>query len=82
MLPAQSIGVYAGVEQNEYNTLAAELSARERELAAQEAVLRGGAPQQVDSATLLAIVCVGAGLLGLILLNFFLDSKRRRSLAG
>lgn len=80
--PAQTIGVYAGVEQNEYNTIAAELSARADELDAREAALRGAPGPRTDTTTLLAIVCIGAGLLGLILLNFYLDSKRRRSLAG
>lgn len=82
MVPAQTIGVFAGVEENEVNTLAAQLRAREEELDAREAALSGAVPAQINPTTLLAIVCIGAGLLGLILLNFYLDSTRRRSLAG
>jgi hypothetical protein len=33
-----------------------------------------------DETTLLLVTIVGAGLLGLILLNFYLDSRRRVSL--
>lgn len=80
MLTAQTVGVFVGVEENGINTLASQLDARARELDAREAMLVQ-AGTSTDARTLLLVAVVGAGLLGLILLNFYLDSKKRGSLS-
>lgn len=80
-LAAQSVGVLAAVPPNELNTLASELSEREHALEVREAMLRENMAQENDTTTLLLVTLVGAGLLGLILLNFYLDSRRRMRLA-
>lgn len=79
-LAANTVGVFAGVQQNEVNSIASQLDAREKELDAREAVLNNAPAYVVDKTTLLLVTMVGIGLLGLILLNFYLDSKRRDSL--
>lgn len=71
-ITANTVGVFAGVEENGINTLAQNLDARERSLDAREAALRGG-----DAKTLSAVTVMGGVLLALILLNFYLDNKRR-----
>lgn len=80
---AQSISVFAGVEQNQINTMSAELDARAQELAVREAALLAAesSSSQQDRTVLLIVTLVGLALLGLILFNFYLDSKRRVSLA-
>ena len=79
---AQAIGVLAAVPENEYNTLAQQLDARAQELAAREAtIVRAEQGPSTDQTTLLLVALMGAGLFGLILLNFYLDHQRRRSLA-
>ena len=80
-LTANTVSVYAGVEPTEINTLAQQLDAREKDLdAREEALVRQGPVTQKDIRTLTVVSIVGAILLGLILLNFYLDSKRRYSL--
>ena len=81
-LEAQTVGVYAGVQANETNVLVAKLDAWEEDLEARELAL-GQATQKnsTDTRTLFLVTIIGSGLLGLILLNFYLDSTRRRSLA-
>jgi hypothetical protein len=78
-LTAETIGVLAGVDENRVNTYVSQLDERARTLDAREAALLAQ-PPATDTRTLLAITLVGSGLLGLILLNFYLDSKRRMSL--
>ncbi len=80
-MTANSVGIYAEVEENEVNGLVAQLDAWEEELTAREATLLR-AEQTNERYPLLLITVVGFGLLGLILLNFYLDTKRRVSLAG
>lgn len=75
---AQTIGVLASVPSNEMNTLAQQLDTRARELDAREAAILSAG--QGDTRTLVAVGVVGAALLGLILFNFYLDTKRRVSL--
>jgi len=79
---ANSVGVLAGVPENEYNSLAIALDERAEELDAREEALLLQAQAQVDADQhmLLLISVIGAGLLGLILLNFYLDAHRRRTL--
>lgn len=79
-LTANSVGVYAGVEENEINTLVAELHEREKAIEARENAVISRVVV-TDDTTLLFVTIMGAGLLGLILLNFYLDSRRRISFA-
>lgn len=78
-ITANVVGVYASVPGNPTNDLAAQLEARRQELDAREAALttRG----TVDTRTLTVVTILGASLLGLILTNFYLDNRRRHSLA-
>jgi len=78
-LVANTVGVFAGVEKNEVNTLTAQLDTREKELDARELALTQAniiAQKKLLSSMLLA----GGALFGLILLNFYLDHKRRLSI--
>ncbi len=81
-LPA-AIGVYAGVTENTVNTYMASLDQRAQQLDAREAALnaQAAAANGTDQRTLWWVAILGAGLLGLILLNFYLDHKRRFSFA-
>lgn len=79
-IKAETVGVLAGVSENEVNTYVAQLDARSRALDAREASIVGQTPT-TDTTTLLLVTVGGTTLLGLILLNFYLDSKRRMSLA-
>jgi len=80
-LTANTVGVYAGVEDNGVNTLVAQLDEREKVLDTRELALRT-VQGTGDRKVLLLITLMGGGLLGLILMNFYLDSKRRRSLVS
>ena len=73
---ATTVGVFAGVPENEVNTYMAQLSEREAALMLREQALAN--TSGTDTMTLLLITLIGAGLLGLILLNFYLDMHRRR----
>ena len=81
-LSANAVGVYLGVPENEVNTLVAQLDEREAALNAREQEVAAMSQGSADTETLLFITLIGVGLLGLILLNFYLDSRRRYSLAG
>jgi hypothetical protein len=79
---AQSAGVFAQIEPNEYNTITAELTRREAELAAREAELReigardfGGEPTDYSTYILASILFI---LTVLITLNYVLDWRRAR----
>jgi hypothetical protein len=75
-LTANTVGVLAEVPENQVNTYLAELNERERLLAARESALIGGAVPTSD--TTLTVVSLAWGfLLALILMNFYLDHKRR-----
>ena len=78
-LTANTSGVFASVPENEINTLASQLEERERGIAEREAQLTRST--QEDTRTLAVVSVMGAGLLGLILINFYLDNRRRHSLA-
>ncbi len=81
LLPANSVGVFAGVEENEVNALATQLDARERALNAREEALLTAQSSTTDELTLLLLTLSGFGMFGLILLNFYLDGRRRMSIA-
>jgi hypothetical protein len=78
-LSANTVGVLAQVPENEVNSYVAELDARERALSEREAQL-SIVRVTSDTTTLTVVTVGGAVLLGLILLNFYLDQKRRVSL--
>jgi len=79
---ANVVSVGAAVEETETNILVSQLDDRARELDAREAALTRQAPApSTDTRTLALITVIGTGLLGLILLNFYLDHRRRMSLA-
>jgi hypothetical protein len=80
-LTANSVGMLAAVPANEINTRNAELNQREYALLMREEMLKQHETGQ-DDTTLLLVTMVGAGLLGLILLNFYLDSRRRVALVS
>lgn len=80
-LVANSVGIYAQVQKNEVNTLVAQLDEKERELAQREQALIQRERLDNEKQILLIVALVGGSLLGLILLNFYLDAKRRRFLA-
>jgi N-methylhydantoinase A/oxoprolinase/acetone carboxylase beta subunit len=79
-LTANTVGVLAGVPENDTNRIAMQLAQKERELTVREEQLVQ-AETTADTRTLMLISLVGVGLLGLILLNFYLDMRRRHSLA-
>ncbi len=81
-ITANSIGVFAEVEQNEINSTMAKLDARSKELDLREARIMNNKSASFDRNTLLVMAVAGFGLFGLILLNFYLDFKRRISLAN
>ncbi len=80
MQTAQVVGVFASVAPNEANTRMAALDAREAELQARESLLFEEITRR-DRTMLVIVTAIGAVLLVLILLNFYLDQKRRMSLA-
>jgi len=81
-LTANTVGIFVGVEENELNNLVSELDAREKNLEEREATFVNARTVTLDKKILLMMSLMGIGLLGLILLNFYLDSKRRMNLAG
>ncbi len=82
MLTASTAGVFAGVEGNAINKLATELDEREKQLDLRESALIDKRINDQNKGPLIIISFVGLGLLGLILLNFYMDSKRRMNLAS
>ncbi len=78
-LTANTVGVVAGVEANRFNTLAQRLDERERAVSTREAALIRGEGGESDAYTLTLVSVGGGALLALILLNFYLDAKRRRT---
>lgn len=78
-MTANSVGVFLGVEENEVNRIVAMIDSKERELREREEVLARTASSE-STLPLYAFSLIGIGLFGLILLNFYLDFKRRQSL--
>jgi len=76
---AQTIGVYAQIEETPESVVAAELAEWESDLTVREVALARTmqANRSEDTRELLVMMVVGVGLLGLILLNFYLDAHRR-----
>lgn len=78
------VGMYAGVEPNEYNLLAQqlderskELDAREAHIAQQEILIREG--DNSEKTSIVYATAIGLLLLVLVLFNFYLDWKRNRN---
>lgn len=74
------VGMFAGVPANEYNTLAADLAAKEAELSAREMALTG-APASKPERSLgdwfgIAAFGVSVVVLALLLINFYGDYRR------
>jgi hypothetical protein len=88
MLAAVGVGVSASVPPNQYNTLAAQLSAKEVELNQREAQLNaegyGSAPGTSGIVSIPAdrygfySLWISAALFVLVALNFYYDVRRRR----
>lgn len=77
-LTGNTVGITAGVAPNELNTKALALLERERALEAREASLdTAQVATKTDRTALIFSSVVGLILLGLILLNFYLDGMRR-----
>ena len=82
-----SVGVGAGVEPNEFNTLARQVEEKERELDAREKeiIVREREVERVeyvettDRGALVYTTIIGLILLALILLNFLMDIRRNRN---
>lgn len=83
MLGSAVIGMSAGVEANPYNTLAAQLSEKERELAAREARLQDaadgglydmGGTRMLSAASFM----LSLALFVLVALNYFFDWRRSK----
>jgi len=80
-----AVGMTAGVPKNEYNTLAQALKERdvaitEREKALAEKEANILQEQRVNDTKLsYLVISIGALLLSLILLNFYLDARRKRN---
>jgi hypothetical protein len=79
-LRANSVGIYATVPETEESRIATELRDKERELLAREVALSSAEEGIRDTGTLWYVSIVGGVLFVLILLNFYLDHIRRRSL--
>ncbi len=79
ILTANTIGIFAGVEENSINKIALELDEREKKLDAREMALIDNRINTQNKTTLLIVSLVGTSLFGLILLNFYLDSRKRMS---
>lgn len=84
MLGSAAVGVAAGVPENPYNTLAQELQAKEAELNAREAALRGtDAGTAAESGFFnepMAVVSffISIILFALLLLNYYFDWHREK----
>jgi hypothetical protein len=78
---ANSVGVYASIEENEVNGLLAQLNEKEKELNEREIAIVEKENRN-EKETLLWISLIGFGLFGLILLNFYLDFKKRMTPVG
>lgn len=82
-LTASLIGVEAQVAGTTENKIAMQLQAKEAELNRRASALAQAEQNSVDGTlSLLVTSIVGVVLLGLILLNFYLDSVRRLNPAG
>lgn len=79
---ANAVGVFAGVPTNPYNTLAAELALKEAELSTREALLAAEQNRSTDEAASLRALLIGSFVVSgivlvLVILNFYLDYRRR-----
>lgn len=76
-MSAQTVGVFASVQETEMNRMAQELAERDAALAVREQALVRTEAQSSDGRTLIYMTIGGGVLLCLILLNFYLDLNRR-----
>lgn len=80
---AQTIGVSAAVPENEYNSLAQQLAAKDAELAQREKVLldreEGTSGNQISSVAVWLMAGSSLILLLLILLNYYTDWRRAQT---
>ena len=83
MLGAAVIGVTAGVEPNQYNTLAQQLSDKQKELDAREAALNAQSGGSLVGTRSLAAASFATSVLLLVLVagNYYLDFRRSRTIA-
>ena len=78
------IGLYASVEPNEYNTLAQQLEEQKAELDKQKLQIEQEKAQlqqekeDNNDITIIYVTSIGGLLLVLVLLNYFLDWRRRK----
>lgn len=79
-LGASTVGIYATVPETQESKIAQALRDKERELLARETALANLRQSKQDTVVLWYVSVVGGVLLVLILLNFYLDQKRRRSM--
>jgi hypothetical protein len=73
----QAVGASATVVPNQYNSVAAQIVQKEQEIALREAELAAQEGSNEMNAGLIYTTIIGAVLLFLILLNFYLDHTRR-----
>lgn len=76
------VGVFAGVPENPYNTLAQQLQAKEDELVARERALQSGSLSEDGAFPFgIASFAVSLGVLVLLAINFILDWRRSKFLS-
>lgn len=76
-MSAQTVGVFASVQETEMNRMARDLAVREGALTEREQALARAEAGSPDGRMLTYMTVGGGALLCLILLNFYLDLKRR-----
>ena len=83
MLGSATVGMYAGVEPNPYNTAAAELAAKKSELDAREAMVQANEGGSVAGTRMLAAAAFATSVLVLLLVaaNYYMDWRRDRRYA-
>ena len=74
------VGVTVGVKPNPFNTLAQQLDKKEEDLKAKEQLLEKRILEEnnLGDQTLQYLLFIGGGLLALVVLNFYLDYRRKR----
>ncbi len=84
MVGAGSVGMYAGVEPNPYNSAAAQLAAKQNELVAREATVDAQTGGSLTGTRVLAAAsfCISLLVLVLVSLNYYMDFKRTRRIVA
>ncbi len=80
MVGSGAVGMYAGVEPNPYNTAAAQLAAKQNELALREATVNAQTGGSLTGTRVLAAAsfCISLLVLILVSLNYYMDFRRTR----